>query len=299
MKSLSHEQARQWIEQAADGILDAEQQTALNEHLKGCAECRAFAAELAALESVLGAALSDHWGQPKLSKGAEQNLVKSLQETYGPGGGGGGPQGGLLGKWPWLILIGIGVLAAFLLAGVFGAPASAIETPTNTITAKPTESSSATATRTPTNTPTATQGPLILVAVPLRNANCRDGASNTFDIADTLFESEEYGPIARGFDNLWIQFVAPVNLTKCWVFIENLELLIDGVVSPIEEVPESLLPFIPYPPTPTPTFTQVPSRTPTPSLPQCSDGMDNDGDGAIDYPKDQDCESPSDNSEFD
>jgi hypothetical protein len=295
--SLSHKQARQWIEKAADGLLNADQQAALNEHLKGCAVCRAFAAELTALESALGAALSERWGKPKLSKSGEQNLVKSLQETYGPGGGNGGLQGGLLEKWPWLLIIGIGVLAAFLLAGLFNPPASAIETPTDTNTPEPTETSTATPSTMHTSIPTPSSAPLILIAIPIQNANCRDGASNTFIIADTLFEGEGYTPIGRGFDNLWVQFVAPVNLTKCWAFIENLDLLIDGVLTPIEEIAESLLPYVAYPPTPTPSST--PTRTPTPVRPQCSDGIDNDRDGAIDYPKDKDCESPGDNNEWD
>lgn len=33
------------------------------------------------------------------------------------------------------------------------------------------------------------------------------------------------------------------------------------------------------------------------ALPECSDGMDNDGDGAIDWPLDADCEDPSDTTE--
>ena len=41
MSPLNHQQARQWIEQAADGLLNAEQQASLGEHLATCAECRA------------------------------------------------------------------------------------------------------------------------------------------------------------------------------------------------------------------------------------------------------------------
>ena len=35
------------------------------------------------------------------------------------------------------------------------------------------------------------------------------------------------------------------------------------------------------------------------NLPQCSDGIDNDGDGAIDFPADSGCDSGSDNLESD
>jgi hypothetical protein len=41
----------------------------------------------------------------------------------------------------------------------------------------------------------------------------------------------------------------------------------------------------------------VPSTPDAPSGPQCSDGIDNDGDGQIDYPDDLGCDSPSDDSE--
>ncbi|HEY2480335.1 MAG TPA: lytic murein transglycosylase [Solirubrobacterales bacterium] len=50
-------------------------------------------------------------------------------------------------------------------------------------------------------------------------------------------------------------------------------------------------------PTTTPPATTTPSTTPTtPTAPQCSDGIDNDGDGLIDM-EDPDCSSPSDNNE--
>jgi hypothetical protein len=46
--------------------------------------------------------------------------------------------------------------------------------------------------------------------------------------------------------------------------------------------------------TPTPT----PTATPTPGPgPECNDGIDNDGDGRIDWPADRQCKSPSEDSE--
>jgi len=36
---------------------------------------------------------------------------------------------------------------------------------------------------------------------------------------------------------------------------------------------------------------------PTVTPPQCSDGIDNDGDGLIDYPQDPGCQSPQDDDE--
>jgi hypothetical protein len=40
-------------------------------------------------------------------------------------------------------------------------------------------------------------------------------------------------------------------------------------------------------------------KGPCPPKPECSDGIDNDGDGKIDFPADLECESPEDNSEAD
>jgi hypothetical protein len=50
----------------------------------------------------------------------------------------------------------------------------------------------------------------------------------------------------------------------------------------------------PPPPTPTPS----PTETPSPPPPQCSDGIDNDGDGYIDYPADPGCTDSNDDDEL-
>lgn len=50
-------------------------------------------------------------------------------------------------------------------------------------------------------------------------------------------------------------------------------------------------------PTPQPTPVPTPDPTPPPSF-ACSDGIDNDGDGLIDFPNDPGCTSSSDNDEF-
>lgn len=66
----------------------------------------------------------------------------------------------------------------------------------------------------------------------------------------------------------------------------------------------------PPPPTPTPAPTPTPTSTPAPPTPTptpsptnppssaCSDGVDNDSDGLIDFPDDPGCDSDSDNDEF-
>jgi len=54
-------------------------------------------------------------------------------------------------------------------------------------------------------------------------------------------------------------------------------------------------------PTPTPDATPTPTPTPVPTpapLSACSDGLDNDGDGFIDYPADPGCDDANDNDEF-
>lgn len=145
----------------------------------------------------------------------------------------------------------------------------------------------------------------VLVAIPSQNVNCREGNSSQFDITDTLFMNEEYSPNARGFDNLWVRFLGPLSQVQCWVFIDNLQLLLNEEAVEIADVPEPFLPFAPYPatatPEPTATFTPEPTRAP-----QCSDGIDNDGDGRIDFGNaaaiaggtaDRECSSPTDDNE--
>lgn len=145
---------------------------------------------------------------------------------------------------------------------------------------------------------TPTPGEDTLMAIPIQDVNCREGNSNQFDIADTLFEGEEYIPQGRGFDNLWVRFAGPATSVNCWVFVENLTMLLNDVDTALADIPESILPYLNYPPTATPTFTPEPSSTPTPTpAPECSDGIDNDGDGDTDYPNDGRCLSPGDNSE--
>jgi len=72
-------------------------------------------------------------------------------------------------------------------------------------------------------------------------------------------------------------------------------LLLNGEEINPNDVPETYLPIVPYPPLPTPTFTPAPEEPelqgPPPDLPQCSDGIDNDGDGYIDM-DDGRCLSP-------
>ncbi|MCG8344655.1 MAG: hypothetical protein MI685_05770, partial [Chlorobiales bacterium] len=132
-----------------------------------------------------------------------------------------------------------------------------------------------TASSTPTETPT--PAPDELFAVPLQNSNCRLGCqASLFDIADTLFEGEQYEINGFSPDGFFAQFIGPATGQRCWVPLSLLELQLNGEAIPFEQVPEAFLSYISCPATPTPTltptFTPEPSDTPTP--PQCSDGID-------------------------
>lgn len=293
MTPLSHTEARQLIEQASDGLLENAQQRTLEAHLKTCAECRAFAAELAGLESALSSAMKKHWPQKGLSKAGESELVKNAQSGFQPDGFSlpfGGPT--------LLLTLVLLVLALFGISQFF--PLSAPLEQTMTDTSTPSATASVTATL-PAAVPSETAGIQVLTAVPLQNANCREGNGSIFEIADTLFEGTEYSPIGRGFDNLWVLFVGPSFQTNCWVFIENLTLLINDEPAQIDQVSEDLLPFVNYPPTPTLsptlTFTPEPSETNAPSVPECKDGLDNDNDRYIDM-QDPQCRNPQDDDEL-
>lgn len=295
-KSLSHSQARDWLQQTADGLLKPEQQRLLEHHLEGCAECRAFAAELASLEGALTGLFQQRWGKPSMTKGTEQNLVKQLQESFLQGSAGGGKPPGTL---PWIVLFLAAVFGLFLLfRGTAASTGGA--TPSNTVTATPSPSS--TMTPTETHTATATQAVVSLITMPIRNANCRLGPSaSLFEIDDTLLMDTEYLPVAQGPDAMWLLFAGPISQNRCWVFVDNLELFCSDTPVEIADISPCTLAIANYPPlptlTPTPTFTPEPDEpTDTPDLPQCSDGIDNDGDGDIDM-KDGRCTSPNDDSE--
>lgn len=265
MSPLKHAQARQWIQMAADGLLDAEKQAQLAEHLAGCAECQAYADELAGLETALSAALQAHWGAHQLDAEAVDEMVKRAQQS----------QSGLgsSGWWkspPFITLGLLGLLLAILallgvppfLPPIDSQPTATREEEDSGLPADATASATSSATATNTVTQTATE--LVLVAVPQQTANCRYGnSSSQFDIADTLYEGERYTPLAKGIDLLWVYFQGPATGQGCWAFVENLDLLINNEPVAIEEVPDHLLPFMDYPPTPTPSATPSPSPTST------------------------------------
>lgn len=297
MSPLSHAQAHELIQRSVDGLLQATEQRQLEQHLIGCAECRAYASQLSALETGLRATMLAHWPQADLSSPAKSDLVKNLQKQFGNGAPP-PPAAPLAGGLKWLLLL----LVPLLAFGVWKLLPQAGSFPlAETPTATPSATNTATVTSSPTASQTLTSTPVqqILVAIPVQNVNCREGNGSAFDIADTLFENEQYSPNARGRDNLWVRFLGPVTQVQCWVFVENLQLLLSEEPVQIVDLSETILPFADYPPTPTPsptpTFTPE-SATNTP-VPQCSDGIDNDNDGTVDYGRDKNCANPNDDNE--
>lgn len=311
MSAVSHHQARLWIEQAADGNLKPEQQRFLQQHLAECASCQAFAAELAALEASLRSALNERWPASGLPTPKKNELINQLQTQFSHGGG--APWTGL--RWLLWLMPLLVILAWILLQQTNTRSQSAAAIGTATASPSATATTSPTATKSPTalSSSTPTQQVLTLIAIPVQNVNCRAGNSNDFEIEDTLLDSKRYSPTARGLDNLWVRFVAPVNQVPCWAYVENLLFTINEEPVELVNIPESLLPFATYPATPTPTVdedegseataTTAPfSATPSPTrAPQCSDGRDNDGDGKTDFDPtgrgDPECRNANDDNE--
>lgn len=83
MTTLSHQAARQAAQQAADNRLDAAAQAALDEHLGACPECRAYAAELSAVEQGLRRALIERWEAPA-ARGPAPDLMQRITRAGGP-----------------------------------------------------------------------------------------------------------------------------------------------------------------------------------------------------------------------
>jgi hypothetical protein len=153
---------------------------------------------------------------------------------------------------------------------------------------------------------------LQVIVIPPQDTNCRYGCSaQFFDIADTLLAGSEYLPLAMDVNQGFLLFEGPAFGERCWIYNEILDFQVGEELIEFEQLPVDLLPDASCPPistgTPTSEVTSPPpsgtspTDTPAPSLPQCSDGIDNDGDGFTDYNAfgsgDSDCSSISDNDE--
>jgi hypothetical protein len=137
---------------------------------------------------------------------------------------------------------------------------------------------------------------------PEQDTNCRQGPNSNSQILDTLEEGMGYIPLGRTPDNFYMLFRGPFNNARCWAAA----FLFFIPFGPLDQVPGDVLPYISYPTaTPTPAAASATPRPPTSTpAPQCSDGIDNDGDGTIDYNPnstsgDRDCIDAQDDNEFD
>jgi hypothetical protein len=150
------------------------------------------------------------------------------------------------------------------------------------------------------------------MAHPDQDYNCREAPNGNARILDTLFEGESYELRGRDGSNNWI-FLRGPNGRLCWAFIGSMTFTHDGEEAELADIPIDWLSIILTPsatPTPSPDTSgggSQPTVTASKvSVPQCSDGVDNDGDGAIDYVApsttgatkgDPQCSSASDNNE--
>ena len=184
MSPLSHADVRILLEQADDGMLQLRQQRKLEEHLAGCAECRAYAAELKALEGALRGTLLAHWPEAGLPGPVKSDLIKKLQKQAGPGAA----VAAAGGKTSWLLWLLVALVAGGLLWLLW--PKGGQSQPENTATASPTIQATATATLSGAAVVSETPSALVLIAIPTRNANCREGNGSAFEIADTLVQGE-------------------------------------------------------------------------------------------------------------
>jgi len=78
MTGITHKQARDYINAFADGLIQEQERELLNEHLKTCDECRAYAGQMNALESRLRHSFHHRW-EPL--HGPSENLAQTVQSS--------------------------------------------------------------------------------------------------------------------------------------------------------------------------------------------------------------------------
>lgn len=128
----------------------------------------------------------------------------------------------------------------------------------------------------------------------LVNVFCRTGPGQVYSELDSFTPDTEADVIGISPDSSHVQVLGPNFGEACFVPVEARFGELDGACDDLEVAQ------IPPTPTHTPTFTPEPEQptatAPAPVLPQCSDGIDNDGDGDIDM-SDGRCLSPDDDNE--
>ena len=139
---------------------------------------------------------------------------------------------------------------------------------------------------------------------PKQDSNCRASDYTASQNLATLFADQPATILAINPEGTHLRVLDPQFDIRCWVWVDLVDIIMGGEpVSP--EVAFGFLPKFNAPdPTPTPTEAPRATNTPTPSgsgAPQCSDGVDNDGDGLTDYSAlgagDPQCTDASDNDE--
>ncbi|MEW6030063.1 MAG: SH3 domain-containing protein [Chloroflexota bacterium] len=87
--------------------------------------------------------------------------------------------------------------------------------PSATSTESPTQTPSPTATLAPSNTP----APNYPYATFIKNANCRSGPSQTYEVVTSFLAGQTVEIVGRNpdYDNTWWQVKIPNSNTKCWV----------------------------------------------------------------------------------
>jgi len=81
--SLSHQQAWDYLQAAADGLLGVTEQTELQHHLASCSQCRAYASDLDRLEAVLAQSLQARWPRARLNDPKLRSSVARVQDRLG------------------------------------------------------------------------------------------------------------------------------------------------------------------------------------------------------------------------
>jgi len=134
-----------------------------------------------------------------------------------------------------------------------------------------------------TATPTPVAGLPLPYLTMLQNGNCRTNPGADYELVDTLttgFQAPINGVVP---DNAWLRIFLPDWNQNCWVSASVVEVTGDVAGVPLYQ----------YAPPPTPTTDPDEGNG---AVPQCSDGLDNDGDGFIDS-VDRECADPNDNDE--
>jgi hypothetical protein len=81
MMSLTHTQAREWMEAEVDGLLSAGDRQVLETHLEGCTECRSYMAELQRLEVRLNTSLKHRWPFPQVERGRLVDVNRAVKDS--------------------------------------------------------------------------------------------------------------------------------------------------------------------------------------------------------------------------